>query len=72
MMTEVENFVLDLLRHMRGQLDRMEHKLDDVIARPSHVERAVADHSPSSPTIQSSIVSTRITRIEKRLELVEG
>jgi len=28
MMAEVENLVLDHLRPMRGQLDRMEHKLE--------------------------------------------
>jgi hypothetical protein len=30
MMAEVENLVLDHLRHMRGHLDRMEHKLEAI------------------------------------------
>ena len=42
-MAEAENLVLDHLRHMRGQLDRMEHRLEDVIARLGRV--SVADHS---------------------------
>jgi hypothetical protein len=59
MMAEVENLVLDHLRHMRGQLDRMEHKFEDVIARLGHVERSVADHSVNSRrSTQSSIAST--------------
>ncbi len=74
MMAEVENLVLDHLRHMRGQLDRMEHKLEDVIARLSHVERAVADHSVQLAEINTKLdrLDARVTRIEKRLDLVEG
>jgi hypothetical protein len=30
MMAEVENLVLDDLRHMRGQLDRMESDLGEI------------------------------------------
>jgi archaellum component FlaC len=74
MMAEVENLVLDHLRHMRGQLDRMEHKLEDVIARLSHVERAVADHTVQLAEINAKLdrLDARVTRIEKRLDLVEG
>ena len=43
-MAEDENLVLDYLRLMRSQLDRMDRKLDDVIARLGHVERAMAGH----------------------------
>jgi len=70
-MAEVENLVLDHLRHMRGQLDRMEHKLEDVIARPGHVERSVAGHS-----VQLAEINTKLdrldARVERRLDLVEG
>jgi hypothetical protein len=38
MMAEVENVVDDHLRHMRGQLDRMEHRLEDITARLGHVD----------------------------------
>ncbi len=74
MMAEVENLVLDHLRHMRGQLDRMEHQLQDVIARLGHLERAVADHSVQLAEINAKLdrLDTRVTRIEKRLDLVEG
>ncbi|PZR87895.1 MAG: hypothetical protein DLM68_08025 [Hyphomicrobiales bacterium] len=72
-MAEVENLVLDHLRHTRGQLDRMEHKLEDVIARLGRPERAVADHSVQFAAINSKLdrLGARVTRIEKRLDLVE-
>jgi archaellum component FlaC len=74
MMAEVENLVLDHLYHMRRQLDRMEHKLEDVIARPSHVERSVADHSVQLAEINTKLdrLDAGVTRIEKQLTLVEG
>jgi chromosome segregation ATPase len=74
MMAEVENLVLDHLRHMRGQLVRMEHKLADVIARLGHLERAVADHLVQLAEINTKLnrLDARVTRIEKRLGLVEG
>ncbi|MGQ0444907.1 MAG: hypothetical protein ACT4O2_07240 [Beijerinckiaceae bacterium] len=72
MRAEVENLVLEHLRHMR-QLGRMEHKLEDVIARPGHVERSVADHSVQLAEINTKLdrLDARVTRIEKRLDLVE-
>ncbi|MGH6835200.1 MAG: hypothetical protein ACREC9_06550 [Methylocella sp.] len=74
MMAEVENLVLDHLRYMRGQLDGMERKLEDVIARLSHVERAVAGHAVQLAEINTKLdrPDARVTRIEKRLDLVEG
>jgi archaellum component FlaC len=73
-MAEAEDLVLDHLRHMRGQLDRMEHKLEDVVARLGHVERAVADHSVQLAEINSKLdrLDVRVTRIEKRLDLADG
>jgi archaellum component FlaC len=73
-MAEAEGLVLDHLRHMRGQLDRMEHKLEDVVARLGHVERAVADHSVQLAEINSKLdrLDVRVTRIEKRLDLADG
>ncbi len=74
MMAEVENLVLEHLRHMRGQLDRVEHKPEDVITRLGHLERAVADHSVQLAEINTKLdrLDARVTRIEKRLDLVEG
>ena len=73
-MAESENLILEHLGHMRGQLDRVEHRLDDVVARLGHVERATADHSVQLVEIKSKFdrVDVRIARIEKRLDLVES
>jgi len=32
-MAEADNLILEHLTHMRGQLDRVEHRLEDVIMR---------------------------------------
>jgi hypothetical protein len=70
MMAEVEDLVDDHLRHMRGQLDRMEHRLEDITARLGDVQRSVADHSVklaeinikpdrTSPASKSGLLSSR-------------
>jgi hypothetical protein len=56
-----ENFVLDHLRPMCEQLDRMEHKLEDVIACLGHVERSVADHC-----VQLAEINTKLDRLDAR------
>jgi archaellum component FlaC len=73
-MAEAENLILEHLRHMRGQLDRMETRIEDVIMRLGHIERSVADHSVQLAEINTKLdrLDARVTRIEKRLDLVEG
>ena len=73
-MADVESLVLEHLRHLRGQMDRVETKLDDVVLRVGHIERAVAQHSVQFAEMNGRFdrIETRITRIEKRLELVES
>ena len=70
MMAEVENLVDDHLRHMRGQLDRMEHRIEDITARLGHVECSVADHSVKLAEI--NIKLDRASPHRKQVELVEG
>jgi archaellum component FlaC len=72
-MAEAENLILEHVRHMRGQLDRMETRIEDVI-RLGHIERSVADHSVQLAEINTKLdrLDARVTRIEKRLDLVEG
>jgi archaellum component FlaC len=74
MMAEADNLIPEHLRHMRGQLDRMEHRLEDVTLRLGHLERSVADHSVQLAEINTKLdrLDARVTRIEKRLDLVEG
>lgn len=73
-MAEADNLILEHLRHMRGQLDRVEHRLEDVFVRLGHLERSVADHSVQLAEINTKLdrLDARVTRIEKRLDLVEG
>lgn len=73
-MTETENLVLEHLRHMGGQLNRIETRLDDLTLRVGHIERAVADHSVQLAQVNIKLdrLDARVTRIEKRLDLVES
>jgi archaellum component FlaC len=73
-MAEAENLILEHLRHMRGQLDCMETRIEDVIMRLGHIERSVADHSVQLAEINTKLdrLDARVTRIEKRLDFVEG
>jgi hypothetical protein len=52
----------------------VEHRLKDVIVRLGHVERSVADHSAQLAEINTKLdrLGAGVTRIEKRLDLVEG
>ncbi|QBR71116.1 hypothetical protein CU048_07275 [Beijerinckiaceae bacterium] len=73
-MAEADNLILEHLRHMRGQLDRVENRLEDVIVRLGHLERSVADHSVQLAEVNTKLdrLDGRVARIEKRLDLVEG
>ena len=73
-MAETNNLVLEHLRHLRGQIDRIETKLDDAILRLGHIEHAVAQHSVQFAEMNSRFdrIETRITRIDTRLDLVES
>lgn len=73
-MAEANNLFLAYLPLIRGQLDRMEHKIEDVIGRLSDAERAVADHSVQLAGINTKLdhLDARVTRIEKRLDLIES
>ena len=73
-MAETENLVLKHLRHMRGQLDRIETRLDDLTMRVDRVETDVAQiHvTLAEHSIRFDRIETRVTHIGKRLDLVEG
>ena len=73
-MTETDNLVLEHLRHMRGQLDRIENRLGDLAIRLGHVERSAAEHAVQLAEINAKFdrLDARVTRIENRLNLVES
>ena len=74
MMAEVENLVLDHLRHMRGQLDRMESDIGEIKSRLGRLEAGLAQiHvALAEQSLRLDRLDARVTRIEKRLDLVEG
>lgn len=73
-MADVDNLVLEHLRHIGGQIDRVETKVDDLILRAGHIERSVAQHSVQLADVNGKLdrLDARVTRIEKRLDLVES
>jgi archaellum component FlaC len=73
-MAGADNLFLAYLPLMRAQLDRMGHTLEDVIMRLDHVERTVAGYPGQLAGINAKLdrLDAQITRIEKRLDIVEG
>jgi phage shock protein A len=71
MTEEVENLILQHLRHMREQLSRVELDVADIKIRVSSIEAATA-HLMANDAGQSSRIDRlerRILRVEQRLEL---
>jgi hypothetical protein len=72
-MAEVENLVLEHLRHMRGQLDRMESNIGEIKSRLGRLKAGLAQiHVTLAEQSLRLDLGARVTRIEKRLDLVEG
>lgn len=73
-MAGIENNVLEHLRPMRGQLGRMEQRLEDAVLRPGHLEHAKAGNAVQLAEIYSKLnrLDARVTRIEKRLDRAGG
>jgi polyhydroxyalkanoate synthesis regulator phasin len=74
MTDETTNLVLEHLRHMRGQLGRVEEKVDTLILRVGLIERHIANFHVSEAAQNAELdrVNKRLDRIERRLELTEG
>jgi hypothetical protein len=73
-MAETDNLVLEHLRHIRGQLDRMESDIGEIKARVGRLEADIAQvHvTLAEHSLRFDRLDGRVTRIEKRLDLVEG
>jgi hypothetical protein len=73
-MAEAGNLIPEHLRPMRGELDRMEHGLDDDIVRLGYVEQSAADHSVQLAEIMNKLdrLDASVLRIERRPDLAEG
>ena len=79
MTDNVENMMLEHLKRFQASLDRIERKQDELVARISNLESAVASimshlaHLSAADAAQqlaTDNISRRLDRIEKRLELV--
>jgi hypothetical protein len=68
-----DNIVLEHLRHVRQQLQRLDEKVDTVILRLGIIEGHVANfHVSEAPqTVEIDRIKQRLDRIERRLELVD-
>ena len=65
-MTEIENLVLEHLRHIRGAVDSMREDMREVKGRLGILENQYASLSTRMDRLDG-----RVERIEKRLELTE-
>ena len=74
MMAEAENLVLDHLRPMWGRLDRLETDIGEIKSRLGRLEAGHAQiHvTLAEQSLRLDRLDARVTRIEKRLDLVEG
>jgi len=65
-MAEADNLILEHLTHMRGQLDRVEHRLEDVIVHQATSNGLLPTIPCSLPrSIQNSIAFMRESRVSK-------
>jgi len=65
-MADADNLILEHLTHMRGQLDRLEHRLEDVIMRQATSDGLLPTIPCSLPrSIQNSIALMRESRVSK-------
>jgi hypothetical protein len=65
-MAEPENLIVEPLRHMRGQLDRVDHRPEDIVVGLGRVERTTADHS-----VQLAGINTKLDRLDARVPRIE-
>jgi predicted nuclease with TOPRIM domain len=65
-MTEVENLVLDHLRHIRGAVDSVREDIREIKGRLGILENQYAHMSNRIDRLDA-----RVERIEQRLELTE-
>ena len=79
MSDNIENIVLEHLRHIRGRVDQIADDMTDVKHRMSSLELAMVsvkhevahgDETDARQQVALDKIIDRISRIEKRLELI--
>ena len=80
MADNVENPVLEQLRHIRAGQDRIEHKLSEISARLTSLEAATARSRNDNLSTQEDVyrqqgvidrINERLERVERRLEIID-
>jgi predicted nucleic acid-binding Zn-ribbon protein len=66
-MTEVENLILDHLRHLRSAVDALREDMREVKTRLGILENQYA-----SMSVRLDRLDARVERIERRLDLAEA
>jgi chromosome segregation ATPase len=66
MIGDVENLILERLRRIDGRLDTMQNDIRELKERMGHLERRQAELA-----LQYATPSTRVDRIDLRLERIE-
>lgn len=74
MTEETENLVLEMLRNIRGTIDRMALDIMDLKIRMSAVETHLGQHQLQLAAMNTRMdhVDERLSRIERRLDLVSA
>ena len=72
-MTEVENLILDHLRHMRSAIDAIREDQREMKMRLGNVENQCAVLTTQYATVSTRLdrLDSRVERIERRLDLVD-
>lgn len=71
MASNVDNIVLEHLRHIRGRMDGMAEDMQTLTLRVGSIERILAGHQvgEASQSLEIDRLKLRVNRIEQRLEL---
>lgn len=71
MTAEMDNIVLEHLRHIRGKVDRISEDMETVKMRLNSVERSVAGFHDDLAIISRRLdaVDSRMNQVEARLEI---
>jgi archaellum component FlaC len=72
-MADNENLVLEMLRRIRGSQERMELDVQDIKSRMTGIEVNMGQISSQlvSQSLRMDRIEERVSRIERRLDLVE-
>lgn len=80
MTAEIDNLVLEHLRHIRNRVDRIAEDVDDIKLRMSGLENAMllvkreiahGDETDARQQLTLDKLAARVERIERRLDLTE-